>query len=221
MNEQPIRRSAPLRGISIRLSEIKELYTALRRLVAEAAEIEIAALVRPPGMDDAVWASGPQHVRDQWYGVDIAIMGSNGEQITGSSPDLLDAANAPPEIASISFSSLKPYQRQIPNGTPRNWLEINLDFNKPALLDWQNAVSNPTPNQSYVAAVGHNSVWIAGVFDTVTSRLNRNRNRRGFIHREFIYDLGLWLLALPIGFYATMRASSIITRAPRRMVILA
>ena len=95
---------------------------------------------------------------------------------------------------------------------PRNWLTLTLDFSKPPLMDWRNPVSNPTPNLSNLTVSGDENAWVAAICHEIMKRLDNRGNSRGFLHRAFFYDIGVWLIGIPFAFFVTAKLISEITK---------
>ena len=47
--------------------------------------------------------------------------------------------------------------------------------------------------------------WVAAIPNTVMTLLDLRKTPRAWLHRGFIYDLGLMVLAVPFGFYVSWR----------------
>lgn len=86
------------------------------------------------------------------------------------------------------------------NVEPTHFFRITFDFSQPPLFDWQFAVSAPTPNASEVTVWGNNDEWIRAVCHTVTDHLRNRRTHRQWLHRPFVYDLGLFTVGFPGAF---------------------
>src|SRR5262249_58955758 len=98
---------------------------------------------------------------------------------------------------------------------PGNSFSLTLDFSKPPLLDVNNAVSSPTPNRSQLFIEGNNDAWVATIADHVMSVISSRQNKRGWLHKAFIYDVGLYLIGFPMALYACWKSSDFVNNHPR------
>lgn len=103
-----------------------------------------------------------------------------------------------------TYSNVTAYEG-FANIRPANAFTLFLDFNKPPLLDVYSPLSAPTPNGSRLTVEGDRSSWIAAVTDAVTGVTSKRRHGFGLLHRAHVYDFGLLLFALPLGFVACGR----------------
>jgi hypothetical protein len=76
-----------------------------------------------------------------------------------------------------------------------------IDFSKPDLFDPNPLVSDATPNEGNVTVNAQDITFFNAVQKVVEKRLTSHRTWYGAIHRNFAYDVGLWIVALPIGLY--------------------
>lgn len=122
---------------------------------------------------------------------------------------VFSSPNKPDKIASIYLTNITAYQR-FAGTRPVNSFELNLDFSKPPFLDGNNPVSAPTPNFSNLTVQGDRDSWVAAISDAVLGIADKRRTSRGWLHRAFAYDVGLWCLAFPFAFYLCWCASPFI-----------
>jgi hypothetical protein len=125
--------------------------------------------------------------------------------------ELFNSPNLPDRIAGIYLTNVTAFQN-VARVRPANSFELNLDFSKPPLLDGKNLVSSPTPNLSHFAIQGDRDAWVASISDAVMGVVQNRRNKRTWLHRAFVYDLGLLLIGLPSAIYACWKSSTLIER---------
>jgi hypothetical protein len=82
-----------------------------------------------------------------------------------------------------------------------NRIEVNLDFSKPDLLDPNPLVSSETPNNSEVKINVRDITYCRAVQRVIETRLTNRRTWYSAIHRNFSYDFGMWVVALPIALF--------------------
>jgi hypothetical protein len=97
---------------------------------------------------------------------------------------------------------------------PRNGVKLFFDFKKAPLIDWRNIVSAPTPNESKIEVRGYSATWVAAVFQGVLDRLHTENNWRQYIHAPFSYDVGLFILGLPLAFYVLSSTTRLLGDSP-------
>jgi len=68
-------------------------------------------------------------------------------------------------------------------------------------------VSSPTPNSSKLTMQGDRDSWVASILDAVMGIVDNRRTKRTWIHRAFVYDIGLLLLGIPAGLYICWKLS--------------
>lgn len=201
-------RTEPLKGYSLDLVDLRSLLRRLRELGVESRTRELLQLRARQDIsaeDKVTIEEALSKIDPVW----ISIRGSRGEHLfLADAADFLEE-ELPKEIQSVFAGNINPYRKTF-NRDPDLAFEFNLDFSDPLILDWQNPVSGPTQNASYVMAKG-DQIWTSAVIKTVEEQLSACRNRRRFFHRSFVYDLGLTLFGMPLAFLATKRLEPLIT----------
>jgi hypothetical protein len=195
-----IERNQYLPACTLTQQNIEQLIGRLQNSVASSRELERNTIVRSPQMDDADFHSFCNKI-DNAQQICIVIIGSTGDrlELTGND-DIFNSPNLPNIITHIYIDNCLMYQR-VYNRVPQNWFALTLDFSKPPLMDWQNPVSNPTPNDSKLQIHGTNELWVAGIRQTIMEVIEGAENKRDIIHSPYTYDVGLMLLGFPLTFY--------------------
>jgi len=140
----------------------------------------------------------------------VTIAGRAGESLYGEDVSVFSSPNKPDKVASVYMTNTTAYQG-FANVKPFNAFELNLDFSKPPLMDAANPVSAPTKNVSNLTVQGDRESWVAAIADAVFGIADKRKTRRGWLHRAFAYDIGLWCFAFPFAFYLCWRTSPFIT----------
>lgn len=135
------------------------------------------------------------------------MTGVDGRELLGPVEDTLRSSNFPEDLKSVFVSS-----DSILEGTynyhPRNSVRLFLDFSRPDLLDFSVPPSRSTPNGSQVEVGGYDSTWVHGVFNEVNAFVRDHPLRMNWVHKNGIYDLLVWLIGLPLGFWLCYRLSA-------------
>jgi hypothetical protein len=105
-------------------------------------------------------------------------------------------------VAYNAFAGIEPGAR----------FNLNFDFTKPPLFEVHTPLSAPTANMTNLHVQGNRSAWIAGVQAAVEDVLKERKTQRQWLHRAFMYDLGLFLLGFPFAFYFCWKISGFIDR---------
>ena len=99
------------------------------------------------------------------------------------------------------MSSINPYRVHRNNINPRNGFDLFLDFSKSPLFDWRNSVSAPTKNETNLHIVSDREDWSAATQQRLFDTIKEQKVRRSFLHRPLVYDIGLWIIAVPLIFW--------------------
>jgi len=141
----------------------------------------------------------------------ICVAGTDGEQIIGAILEVFNSPNFPDKLKSILVSSDSLFQFNY-GIKPRNNFTLFIDFNKPQILDFSFLPSQATPNESNICVTGFDATWVHGVFSEANNFIDRHSSKLTWIHRHSIYDLLLWLLGLPFGFWVVYNLSGFLDK---------
>ena len=83
---------------------------------------------------------------------------------------------------------------------PKVGFEILFDFSKPSLFNWNTGVSDPTLNASYYQVFGTDDTFILAFKAKIEDLLKMKSTKLNWLHAANIYDVGLWIFALPLSF---------------------
>ncbi len=201
----------PINSVRLSLADISSIYERLTLVVAEQAEVELTALVKPPEKTDDEWNDYINRARETAFKITTTITGRDGSSLLGNSSAVFNAANRPDKISSIFMSNVTAYQ-SFSSVKPLNSFSVNFDFTKSPLLEGGVVLSAPTSNLSNLHVEGNREGWVASVQAAVSAIVEQRRTRRGWLHRAFRYDIGLFLFGLPFALYLCWRFSSIIEK---------
>jgi hypothetical protein len=197
------RRVVALRGYTLTFRDISALASQLQVLIDEnrKSELDRFGSLGIKGDQASEVRAAIERANVLW----ISVFGTNGEEYFTQDLSLATDDVLPKTIKSVLIGSINPHKKEF-KVEPPNGLELMLDFSDPVILDWQNAVSAPTSNDSYILAKGRQS-WIGSVIQCVEDALKPCRNGRELMHRPFVYDFCLFLCGLPLAFLAVKRLS--------------
>jgi hypothetical protein len=193
-------RNIPIRSISLNLSDVQKVFERLLLIVSREGDEQIGALVRPDELTDEQWSLRKAEIKSKAFRVTITIRGRNGDELFGDAATMFVSPNIPHAVSAVYMTNSTAY-RGWTGQQPLRLFELNFDFSKPSLLDSERIVSSPTPNQSFVRIQSDNDAWLASVNEAVFGVIEHKKVKRKFLHRAFVYDLGLMVLALPAAFY--------------------
>lgn len=142
--------------------------------------------------------------------IKVTIKGYNGEDLFGSIEEVFNPNIFPDKVKTVYVNSEAAYVSWY-NHYPRNSFHLFIDFSKPRVFDFSIQPSDKTPNGSNFKVIGYNSTWVNGVFSEL-DRIFLNRKIK-FIHKVSTYDLLVWLVGIPFGFWACFRLSPIIYKS--------
>lgn len=204
------RKDVPLRGLALDWDDVKKIYRRLSQCVDLQGQRAVTLLQRRPEQTDPEFERLKQEFRQQGFKVTVTIKGADGESLFGENVDVFDSPLLPETVASVYMTNTTAHQAAF-GSLPLDQFELLLDFSKPALMD-SNPVSSPTPNSSGIVAQGRSATWVSSILDAVLGVTKGKENGHGPLHRAFIYDLGVWVFALPYSIYLCWRLSAYVSK---------
>lgn len=130
----------------------------------------------------------------------LTVRGFDGEELFGSIEEVFSSVSFPEQVQSLYVNSELIYKSRF-NYVPRNRFDVFLDFSKPKVLDFSFAPSEKTPNNSSFCVEGYDNTWVNGVYSEINSFFSKRSSKLSGIHKNSIYDLIVWILGIPIGFW--------------------
>jgi len=120
----------------------------------------------------------------------ITVTGENGSILIGDNKEMFYSPNLPETITSIYMSNIAAY-KGFTDQKPSNNFWLLLDFSKPLILDNNNPLSGPTPNNSALDIEGSSDAWVATISDAVIGVLEGKKTHvHGYTsHSSMILDL--------------------------------
>jgi len=188
----------PIDSLTINKDDLLKLLKILQERADAACEIEcnhIETIVTADKLDqskeDLISCSQ----------LKFTITGLDGEELYGSIDDVFNSVSFPEQLKSLYVNSEIIYKSRF-NYLPRNRFEVFIDFIKPKVLDFSFAPSEKTPNDSIFTVEGYDNTWVNGVFSEIDKYFKKRSSKFSGIHKNSIYDLVVWILGIPIGFWA-------------------
>lgn len=209
MSDKYITKHISISAVTVSLADVKKIFDRLTQHLKEEADRQTKELMKPPDQSQEDFDRQVAIARENAFRITVTIAGTDGQNIFGDTLELFDSPNLPDEIDSIYMTNVTAYQGQT-RQRPPNGFSVLLDFSKPPLIDNNNPVSNPTPNNSNVSIEGGRDAWLASITDATMGVLDNRKNGRTFVHAAFVYDFGLMLFGLPLGLYVCSRLSGIV-----------
>lgn len=211
MSGTPTIETNPLPSVSISIDDLKHLAEKLQAKAYEAAGLQSDAH-RDAGINQSKKdGHSEDELRDamkKLFEITIHAKVKGEPLITERGVETLDKAELREDLESIEIECRLLFERFMELGTqPKNWFSLFFDFTKPPVFDWRNPVSNPTPNNSNLTICGSSHSWVSGVKDDVKKLLDKRRKNRTWLHAPFMYDLGLFVVGLPVIFVFLWLAS--------------
>jgi hypothetical protein len=167
----------------------------LEQKALEAAERQVATLIRQPGQNPAQFAELQTTVRSALALV-IRLQTSN-EWVNSTAIDLLNDEQLPDGILKIEFDSAFLYRSRFNNIVPNNSFAVTLDLARTGVLDL-----NSIPHQSTSAAnvLGLDGTWANAVHEELVAFFRQRRSKRGWLHLVRTYDALVILIGFPLSF---------------------
>lgn len=197
-----------LRGYDLDLDTLRRLYRNLSRALSEHADATVRGLTKPDDVSPEEWEERKRRFKNEAFRVTVTVISDDGANYFGDNVSIFDEQNMPRIVQTVFYTNNTAYHTVLGTEAPDKF-EVLIDFTKPPLLDWSNILSAPTPNRSNVSVSSFNSMFkntfISEVLDTIRTR----KKISSAFHQAFIYDVFLYGVAVPYGFYVTSKLSNI------------
>lgn len=190
----------PLRGHKLSLEDIKEVYRELQEINRNFGEKLIAELPRNNEMTDKEWEAHKAFLLHDAFRLTVTIKGVGNKRLYGETEAIFDNTNLPKPVKYIYFTNVTAFQRNANGNSPENKLQVHLDFSKPDIADPFALVSAATQNDSGVTIEG-DLAFFNSIQKTIEAKFTHLKTRYGAIHRNFVYDIGIWFLVIPASLY--------------------
>lgn len=191
---------------SISLPDLRKLYKVLNDKKHEVFDKEFENLEKPSEFSTEEFSEFKKQFL-QSRDLTLIIHGSQGEQIVARSIEALGDEALPETVTGITFdSSLMVYQT---NYKPINRFALRLDLSEtPGSFSYDPSLQ-ATPNNSSIEVIGPDSTWVTAVYESTLAFFDKRRKRREWLHHAAAFNIGMWLIAFPSGFWLVYRVDSI------------
>lgn len=193
------------------MGDIRKIYRSLQDLNAEHGELILAGTPKKEEQTKRQFEEFKEQARNAAFQVTVTIVGDGNRRTVGSDESIFASETLPDSIDMIYMTNINSY-RQFDGRLPVEQFELTIDFSRPPLLDPNTIISGPTPNDSNLKVQGVKTSWVAATIEVVNSVFKARANHRGFLHRAFVYDIGLMIFGLPAALYVAWKASGLIDK---------
>lgn len=200
--------SQAIRSFSIDKQDLRKLCNILQERSTAAGGIEVDKYDKREGQSAEDYEKDKKLLGEA-FELKITISGSNGAELFGTIDEVFNSPNFPDKINSFYVNS-ESTLRGVYNWYPRNSFELFLDFTKPKVFDFSLMPSQFTPNSSNFRVQGYEATWANGVFHEINSFINEKKAILSLVHNHSIYDVLVWILGLPLAFWACAKAAKIV-----------
>lgn len=194
-------KNIPLGSVSVTIMGVQRMWRELNVLVAEQGEIELARLVKSSEQTQENFEAYREDIRQNVFRILGTVEFDNDEVVHDVDPDIVKFDSEGPRIRLIYLSNITPYQQRV-GVKPDHAFEVVIDLKNPPLLDATSVLSEPTSNGTRLSISGTRAGWQAGVEAVVRRNIARRRPVRTWLHGSFVYDMFLFVVGLPLAFYA-------------------
>lgn len=187
---------------------LKKLCAILEERVADAANQEVQQMQQGTVPDD-VFKADQGRVRDAFI-LTITVRGTDNKEMFGTVAEIFNSPNFPDQVHTFYANSSTTLRARY-NFTPRNSVEMYLDFSRPAPLDFNWMPSRGTENESNYEVQGQNATWTNGLFHELTTFFDARIVPLKWIHKASVWDAILWLGAFPLSLWACYRLAPFVS----------
>lgn len=182
------------------LAAVRKIYSDLAMIVNKKCDEVVAALVKPAHYTQEQFETERTQIRKNAFKVTVTISGNDGNNAYGETLNLFSSEILPAPVLSIYMTNTTAYVGVFKQNPPDSFALL-LDFGKPPIFDWSNIVSSPTTNNSNLSISGLDLTFVRSVEASIINALQQERPLWKFIHAPFVYDMGLWFIAMPYAIY--------------------
>lgn len=183
---------------SLNLSYFRKVFDIVKELSKEAANFEVSQLKREAFKSDEEFENTKKDLI-KLYEVSMTVRGAKGELFVSHDKSIFDEDNLPNTTTFISFDSAALFRLAL-SREPLNSVKIEFDFSKPSIFDFLSGPSKATQNSSIIQVMGQHQTWVQGSYERILSTLDGYTTRRGWLHKQNVYDLLLWFIIVPLTF---------------------
>jgi len=201
--------TGPIKSLLIGKDDLYRLLQILQERSHAAGDLEVNNF-QQLDQTDVIFEENKKTIKEG-FELKITLVSSDEQEFWGTIDEVFESPNYPTEVKSIYIGSEIPLQVSY-NFYPRNSFQLFIDFSKLELFNLSFLPSQATPNESKMVVQGYDSTWVNGLYHEIDMFLKKHPARLTWIHKHSIYDLLLWLLGFPFGFWVTYKLSGLLIK---------
>jgi len=212
MEQKPLvrnRLTSKISSFSVTKEDLYKLFLILQERSHAAGDIEVSNFKKGDQSDED-YEQNKKTIKEG-FNLKPTIVSADGKELWGNFKDIFESPNFPDQIKSIYVNSEVPL-KAVYNYNPANSFVLFLDFSKPDLFNLSFLPSQATPNESNIAVQGYDATWTHGVFSEFNNFVKSYPSKMTLLHKHSVYDLLVWALGLPFGFWMSYKFSGILTK---------
>lgn len=140
----------------------------------------------------------------------ITVSGFDGSQLSGTIESVFGMPSFPADVATVFVDSATKFRNQ--KRTPRNYMTLFIDFQRPAIFNFNLMPSHATENASNFKTWGLDEVWVRGVYHEVESFVKQRTSGARWLHKHSIYDVLLFCIGFPFAFWLAYRSQPLVLK---------
>jgi len=209
--KQNVKNRLTLERINCSLAKVdlRRLCDILQERTLTAADHEVANFQQ--GQQTAEQYEQNKVLLREAFALRITVTGHDGRELFGTIPEVFDSPNFPEEVRS-SYVNSGTVLKGVYNYFPRNSFELFVDFSRPAVFDFTILPSQQTPNGSRMNVEGFEATWANGLFHELQRFFESKSAPLEVLHRHSVYDVILWFIGLPLGFWLCFKFAPLTAR---------
>lgn len=196
-----------IRSFSADKPDLEKLLQVLQERSYAAADIELSHFNKGDHSEEE-YERDKKRLREG-FELKLTITGTDGKELYGNISELFGSPNFPDELKSIYVNSEIPLTAAY-KYYPGNSFILFLDFTKPDIFDFSFMPSQATPNDSNITVTGYDATWVHGIFNEVNTFVEKRPSHLPWLHRHTVYDILLWALGFPFGFWSAYKLSGVV-----------
>ena len=190
---------------TLKLEDLNRIFEVLNDGAREAGELEVKSLRREGDQTVKEFEDLKKYAKNLFV-TRVVIIGAKEEYIQTDSPSVFSPDQLPPVINQVIFDTSLKYKALEQNRFPMNWMRVTFDFGgQVKIFDFRTAPTAETLNNSLIEAAGTSETWVRGTTNRVLDVLGDRSNKRGFLHNHSVFNILIWLFAMPLSIWYAQR----------------
>ena len=206
-----LRLQKPIDSAKLSKEDLCRLCEKLEERINSAADLEVNNLARPDNTTAEDFEAIKSNLRAAFQ-LAVTVKGTDNQELYGTPSDVFNSPNFPENVLTLYANSSSRLQGSL-NYTPRNEVEVVIDFSPPAKFDFNTSPGVATKNDSRFVVTGIDATWCNGLFHELERYFESRSNYLPWIHKGDFWNLLFWLIGIPICFWITYRISPFVSAA--------